>query len=70
MKAYSKEFEDVREAFEKTVRSRYSSIYIPDIKRAFKNNKISFYDNGTTDNLFQLFMQGYEYAKCLQRMKG
>ena len=68
MKAYSKEFEEVRTAFENTVKNVNTNFYLPNIKRSEKTEKNSFYDSGETDKFFQMFMQGYEYAKLEFRL--
>jgi len=68
MKAHDKEFEEMRAAFENTVKSKETKFYLPDLTRSQRDFKLSFYDNGTTDMYFQMFMQGYEYAKMQQRL--
>jgi hypothetical protein len=61
MKAYSKEFCEVQEGFERTVKSgNINCIYR--LERSPKTEKHSFYQNGETDKAFQMFMQGYEYG--------
>jgi len=69
MKAHSKEFEELRNVFEQTVRSKESRFYLPNLQRSSRDEKNSFYDNGSTDMFFQMFMQGYEYAKLVQRLE-
>ena len=68
MKANDKEFEEMRKAFEQTVKSKESKFYLPYLQRSARDEKNSFYDNGNTDMFFQMFMQGYEYAKMQQRL--
>jgi hypothetical protein len=69
MKAHSGEFDDARSAFEKTVNSKETCFYLPNLKRSSRSDKNSFYENGDTDKYFQMFLQGYEYAKALHRME-
>jgi len=68
MVAHSKEFYELRDAFEKTVKCKNTDFYLSDLSRSPKNEKNSFYENGNTDKFFQMFMQGYEYAKLIQRL--
>ncbi len=69
MKAFDGEFEEVRDAFERTVKSRQTGFSL-NLTRSSREEKNSFYDNGETDKFFQMFLQGYEFSKCLKRMEA
>ena len=68
MKAHDKEFEEMRNAFENTVKNKETRFYFPNLTRSSRDFKSSFYENGTTDMYFQMFMQGYEFSKTIQRL--
>lgn len=68
MKAYSKEFYEVQEGFERTVKSGQTN-FMYRLERSPRTEKHSFYQNGETDKAFQMFMQGYEYAMSCVRLE-
>jgi hypothetical protein len=66
IKKGSKEFYEVIEAFEMHVKN--STVYVADLSRVDRNDENTpngyFYNNGTTNNLFLMFMSGYVSAKA------
>lgn len=68
MKAYDNEFDMLMNHFEKMVKDVDSPFYMPMLHRSSRNQTRTFYDNGSTDSFFKMFLCGYEYAKCLHRL--
>ena len=66
MKRNSKEFEELRQDFERVINKM--PIYIgAKIERENKNSS-HYYCNGNVNNLFIAFMGGYQHAKALARI--
>lgn len=68
MKANDKEFYELREQFEKTHKKSNSRSSLVRAKRDENTPAGIFYDDWVTNGLFQMYMMGYENAKCLSRI--
>lgn len=70
MKANNKEFYEMREEFEKC-HKRGACVFRGHLERAKpgENPAHIFYDNGTTNQLFHMFMHGYECAQSIAKIE-
>lgn len=61
----NKEFEEVREMFEKTINNNnlFKNFNITRTNKTINEKVNSFYDNGETNQMFHAFMAGYESCK-------
>lgn len=64
----TKEFHELREQFEKNIQE---STIRCNLDRVGKDEKVPsgiFYNDGLTNQLFHVYMMGYQNAKCLSNM--
>ena len=62
MKVGSKEFNEMREGFERTAKNILYS-YITSLERTDGTVKGIFYENGDTNAAFHIFMTGYGFGR-------
>jgi hypothetical protein len=70
MNVKDKEFYDLRNQFEKSVKA-LTYVHSRSLDRVSKNEKVPtgiFYNDGYINTLFHVYMLGYENAKCLARV--
>ena len=65
----TKEFYEIMDQFEKEAKRLF---YGHKIDRVVKNDRIpqdQFYDDGFVNNMFQAFLSGYQYHKCISNLE-
>lgn len=67
MKAFSKEFDEAMDAFEKNLPYGLTTDKVSKSDRDKTPNGY-WYNNGRTNELFKMFLNGYAFALCSKRL--